>query len=82
MGGPLNSHAFIPGMRELFTHFTLLELTEKKEWKSKRVTVFETIQKVFGYVFDYSYYYKASSLFSQLGKYNAFYCNLKNNYNK
>ena len=72
VGGPLNSHAFIPGTRESFPHFTLLELTEKKEWKSKRVTVFETIQKVFGYIFDCSYYHKASSFFSQLGKYTYF----------
>ena len=72
VGGPLNSHAFIPGTRESFPHFTLLELTEKKEWKSRRVTVFETIQKVFGYIFDCSYYHKASSFFSQLGKYTYF----------
>lgn len=79
--GPQNSHAFLPGMRELFPHFIFLALTQKKEWRSQRVTVSETIHNMFRYTFDCSYYHNASSIFT-VGKIYVLYCNIKNNYNK
>ena len=82
VSGPLNSRAFIPGMKESFPHFTLLELTEKKEWKSNEGYCIWNNSKSVGYIFDCFYYHKASSFFFTVGKVYIFYCNLKNNNNK